>query len=135
MPHSEEQTALREAQASTKPIKLVVWYLDETLWQGTLLEDSGIHLRHDVREILKALDSRGILNSIASKNEHDVAMAKLREFGIDEFFIYPKINWSAKSVNVAEIVQQIGIGADSVAFIDDQKFERAEVTYANPQIR
>jgi FkbH-like protein len=137
MPHSEEQAvqALCEVPASTKAIKLVIWDLDETVWQGTLLEDGAAQLRPNIAEILRTLDGRGILNSIASRNEYDMAMAKLREFGIDEFFIYPRINWSAKSGNVAEIVQQVGIGADSVAFIDDQKFERAEVIYANPQVR
>jgi FkbH-like protein len=127
--------SLRETTISQKAIKLVIWDLDNTLWQGTLLEGDTVQLRQHISEILKTLDGRGILNSIASKNEHYMAMAKLHEFGIDEFFIYPKINWNAKSANIAEIVQEIGINADSVAFVDDQQFERAEVTYAIPQIR
>ena len=135
--YSEGQAAhsICETAIPKKAVKLVVWDLDNTLWQGTLLEDDSVVLRENIVEILKTLDGRGILNSIASKNEHDMAMAKLRELGIDEFFIYPKINWNAKSANIAEIIQQVGISADSVAFVDDQNFERAEVTYTIPQVR
>ncbi|MET8117645.1 hypothetical protein, partial [Streptomyces prasinus] len=30
-------------------------------------------------------DERGILHSVASRNDHDAAMAKLEEFGIAEY--------------------------------------------------
>ena len=47
-----------------KKIKCVVWDLDETLWHGVLLENDALSLRSNVAEIVKTLDSRGILQSI-----------------------------------------------------------------------
>lgn len=131
-----ENAAVQAAPAASarQKIKLLVWDLDETVWHGTLLEDESVRLRENVPEILRALDARGILNSIASRNEHEIAMAKLREFGIHEFFIYPEINWNPKSTSIEKIGKQINIGFDTVAFIDDQSFEREEVKCALPDV-
>lgn len=115
-------------------IKCVVWDLDNTVWDGILLEDAEVTLRPHVVRILKALDERGILHSIASRNDHDVAMAKLKEFGIDEYFLYPQINWNSKAASIARIAQDINIGLDAVAFVDDQPFEREEVAFTHDQV-
>ena len=40
-------------------IKCLVWDLDNTLWDGTLLEDAGVTLKKDSVEIIKTLDQRG----------------------------------------------------------------------------
>lgn len=115
-------------------IKCVVWDLDNTVWDGILLEDPEVKLRPHVVHILKTLDERGILHSIASRNDHGVAMAKLREFGIDEYFLYPQINWNSKAASIAQIAQDINIGLDAVAFVDDQPFEREEVAFSHSKI-
>lgn len=117
-----------------KPVKLLIWDLDNTLWDGTILEDSAVRLREGVREALALLDQRGILHSIASKNDHETAMQKLREFGLDEYFLYPQINWNSKAANVQSIVQSINIGMDAVAFMDDDPFEREEVSHSLPDV-
>ncbi len=114
--------------------KCVVWDLDNTIWEGILLEDKDVRLREGIADIIKQLDERGILQSIASRNEHKHAMAKLKEFGIDEYFIYPQINWCRKSASVKTIAQSINIGMDTLAFIDDQPFERDEVAYSCPDV-
>jgi FkbH-like protein len=80
------------------------------------------------------LDGRGILHSIASKNDHETALAKLKELGLDEYFLYPQINWSSKAANIQTIVQSINIGADTVAFLDDDPFEREEVRQSLPEV-
>jgi len=115
-------------------IKCVVWDLDNTVWDGILLEDSTVTLRPHVVEILKTLDARGILHSIASRNDHATAMAKLQEFGIDEYFLYPQINWNSKGASVGQIAQDINIGLDTIAFIDDQPFEREEVAFTHDKV-
>ncbi|RPH54245.1 HAD-IIIC family phosphatase [bacterium] len=115
-------------------IKCVVWDLDNTVWDGILLEDPEVRLRPHVVHILKTLDERGILHSIASRNDHGLAMAKLREFGLEEFFLYPQINWNSKAASVAQIAKDINIGLDAVAFIDDQPFEREEVAFTHGQV-
>lgn len=115
-------------------IKLVVWDLDETLWHGTLLEDGSVCLKDNVVEIIQTLDRRGILQSIASKNNYDQAMDQLRRFGIGEYFLYPQINWGSKAASLKTIASSINIGLDAVAFIDDQEFERDEVSFSLPEV-
>jgi len=115
-------------------IKCVVWDLDNTVWDGILLEDTQVTLRPHVVEILKTLDARGILHSIASRNDHATAMAKLQEFGIEEYFLYPQINWNSKGASVGQIAQDINIGLDTIAFIDDQPFEREEVAFTHDKV-
>jgi FkbH-like protein len=119
----------------SKPsIKCVVWDLDNTVWDGILLEDTEVILRPHVVEILKTLDARGILHSIASRNDHATAMAKLEEFGIEEYFLYPQINWNSKAASVGQIAKDINIGIDTIAFIDDQPFEREEVAFTYDKV-
>jgi FkbH-like protein len=115
-------------------IKCVIWDLDNTIWTGTLLEDEAVKLNEDVVTIIKALDSRGILQSVASKNESDLALAKLRQFGLEEYFLYPQINWNAKSLSVKKIVETLNIGMNTIAFIDDQPFEREEVSHTLSEV-
>ena len=81
-----------------KGIKCVIWDLDHTIWNGILLESEDVRLKPNIEEVIQILDSRGILHSIASKNSRDDAMGKLKEFGLDEYFLYPEITWSAKSL-------------------------------------
>src|SRR5215471_1995364 len=116
-------------------IKLVVWDLDETLWHGALLEDGSVRLRENIVGIIQTLDRRGILQSIASKNNYNHAMDQLRRFGLAEYFLYPQINWGSKAASLKTIASSINIGLDAVAFIDDQEFERDEVAFSLPEVR
>ncbi len=122
------------AETEVKKIKCVVWDLDNTLWNGVLLEDENVTLREGLFQIIKVLDSRGILQSIASKNEYNAAMKKLEEFDLAEYFIYPQIGWNTKSSFVQNVAKSINIGLDTIAFVDDQEFERDEVKNIFPQV-
>ncbi|MBW4611015.1 MAG: HAD-IIIC family phosphatase [Hassallia sp. WJT32-NPBG1] len=117
-----------------KAIKCVVWDLDNTLWHGVLLEDNDVDLRENVVDIIKILDSRGILQSIASKNDYAKAMEKLQQFGLQEYFLYPQINWNSKVSSIQKIAQSINIGLDALSFIDDQAFELEEVKFSLPNV-
>ena len=120
--------------AKEDKIKCLVWDLDNTLWKGTLLEDSDVELDPIALDLIKKMDDRGILQSIASKNDHDLAWAKLESLGIAEYFLYPQINWNPKSESIKNIAKLINIGLDTIAFIDDQAYEREEVTFSHPQV-
>ena len=112
---------------SESTVKCVVWDLDNTIWDGILMEDPAVRLKPRVPDVLDVLDKRGILHSIASRNDRDLAMAKLREFGIADYFLYPEIRWDAKSVSLGNIQKNLNIGYDTILFLDDQPFERDEV--------
>jgi methoxymalonate biosynthesis protein len=118
-----------------KLVKCLVWDLDNTLWQGTLLEDPDVQLPQEIRDLIAALDSRGILQSIASKNDYDLAWPRLEELGVAEYFVHPQIGWGRKSDSVRQIADQLNFAMDTIAFIDDLPSERAEVAFRSPEVR
>jgi FkbH-like protein len=120
---------------SAPTVKCVVWDLDNTLWEGVLLEDPGVRLRREAVDIIRTLDQRGILHSIASRNDAAAAMAKLHEFDLADYFLYPQINWNPKSASIGEIAKRLSLDLNSFSFLDDQPFERSEVSYVHPQVR
>ncbi|HEX9063065.1 MAG TPA: HAD-IIIC family phosphatase, partial [Clostridia bacterium] len=117
-----------------KKVKCVVWDLDNTIWEGILSEDREVRLKPGIKGIIETLDDRGILQSIASKNDYDDAMKKLREFGLEEYFLYPQISWNSKAESVRKIAESINIGIDTLAFVDDQITEREEVSFSHPEV-
>lgn len=132
---NEQEVVQQKAPVhARKTIKCVVWDLDNTLWDGVLLEDTEVTLRTDVLEVIKTLDSRGILHSIASKNDQATALNKLEQLGIREYFLYPQISWNSKSQAVKAVAEALNIGIDTLAFVDDQPFEREEVAFSYPQV-
>jgi len=122
------------ASVGESPIKCIVWDLDETLWRGTLLEGGADALAPGVEAVMRALDDRGILQSIASKNDHDVAWGQIEALGIADFFLFPQIGWWSKASAIEKIADQLGIGLEAIALVDDQPAERDEVAYLLPQV-
>lgn len=117
------------------PVKCLVWDLDNTLWQGTLLEDDEVRLSDQVRNVITTLDSRGILQSVASKNDYDLAWRRLEQLGIAEYFVLPSIGWGPKSDSVLAIAEELRFAHTAMAFVDDQPAERAEVAFHLPEVR
>ena len=118
-----------------KTIKCLVWDLDNTLWDGILLEDIDVRLKENAVSTIKTMDERGILQSVASKNDHDLAVRKLTEVGLLEYFIYPQINWNSKVESIRQIARNLNIGTDTIAFIDDQPGELDEVGFSLPEVQ
>lgn len=119
-----------------KRAKVVVWDLDHTLWDGTLAEDGieGLTLKPKVRELIKELDARGVLQSVASKNDAGEAQAALRHFELDSYFLTPQASWGPKSQALHTIAKHLNLGLDSFVFVDDQVFEREEVAAGCPGV-
>lgn len=131
-----ERQAAAPSKSGTKKAKVVVWDLDNTVWDGILAEDGieDIRLRPKVAEVIVELDRRGILHSIASKNDHAAAMQALERFKLNHYFLCPQIGWHPKSDSVHRIAQTLDLGIDSFVFVDDQAFERGEVQQTHPSI-
>lgn len=123
-----------EAERAGKIFKCVVWDLDNTLWDGVLLESASVHLKPGAADVVRSLDERGILHSIASRNDPDAAVQKLRELGIMDYFLCPEIGWNSKSLAIARIRENLNIGLDSILFLDDDPFERDEVSSEHPAV-
>jgi FkbH-like protein len=131
-----------------KLAKVLVVDLDNTLWGGVIGEDgiTGIHLGseypgaafQELQRALLDLHHRGILLAICSKNNRDEAMEALQNHpGMllkPAHFAAMRINWTDKAQNLQEIARELNIGVDSVAFLDDNPFERQEVSRQLPEV-
>ena len=107
-------------------IRLVIWDLDETFWQGTL-EEGEVVIDPAVKEIIPELTRRGIVNSICSKNNMQAVQDRLEQEGLWDWFVFPRVAYEMKAALVADIVEQMGLRPPSVLFIDDNPFNRGEV--------
>ncbi len=116
-------------------IKCVIWDLDRTLLDGVFLESApGAPPPADpqLTAVLRELTGRGIVHAVASRNppaaaEHAAAVTGAR-------FAAVQCGWGAKPEAVRAILADLQIGADAVAFVDDEPIERAEVAAALPEV-
>jgi FkbH-like protein len=128
--------------------KCLILDLDNTLWGGILGEDGveGIKIGGSYpgnaftdfqRAILQLKDS-GVMLAVCSKNnEKDVLEAWKENKNIlinDKVLVNYKINWKNKADNIADMITELNIGADSVVFIDDNPTEREIVKQFIPEI-
>ncbi len=133
---------------SGRVAKAVVVDLDNTLWGGVVGEDgfNGIRLGtefpgaayRDVQRALLDLRQRGILLAICSKNNPSDAMEVLERHPEmllrPEHFAAMRINWNDKASNLREIAEELNIGIDALAFLDDNPVERQQVRGALPEV-
>ena len=123
-----------DVPAKARPnAKCVVFDLDNTLWKGILLE-GAVELRSEIAELFRRLDERGILISISSKNAADDAYAELKKLKLDDYLLHPQIGWDPKSEGLRKIAAALDIGIDTFIFVDDNPFERAEVSQVLPMV-
>jgi len=123
-----------ESPETIPDVKCVVWDLDHTLWRGVYLENDDLVVDEDVRRVIVALDERGILQSIASRNPAEV-LERVAETGLGEYFLYPQAGWGEKSEALARIAERLRISLDTFLFIDDDRMELDAVLHAHPQVR
>ncbi len=128
--------------------KVLAVDLDNTLWGGVIGEDGmdGIQLSGEypgaafqmVQRALLDLRRRGILLAIASKNNPDDAMEAIEQHpGMlmrARHFAAMRINWQDKAQNLREIANELNLGLDAVAFLDDNPVERQHIRDALPEV-
>ena len=117
-------------------IKLVIWDLHGTVCNGTISE-SEIEFKPYVLNFIKELITKGIMNSICSKNDFNRVQEAFLNFGYQEFwdyFVFPSINWSAKGERVQEIIKNMNLREENVLFIDDNELNINEVKFYSPKI-
>jgi FkbH-like protein len=125
------------------PVKVLVLDCDNTLWGGVVGEDGpvGIELTPrylDFQRLVLEKKQKGMLLCLASKNnEADVLEVfeqrkdmLLRQKDI----VAMRVNWLSKSKNVQALADELNLGLDSFAFIDDNPVECAEVEAACPGV-
>jgi methoxymalonate biosynthesis protein len=114
-------------------VKCVIWDLDNTLLSGVYLESPDRPPAADPAMLAAAatLRDRGVIHAIASRNPPEAATYAARVTGLD--FAAAECGWGSKSDAVRRIVADLNIGPDAVAFVDDDLYERAEVSLAVPE--
>ncbi|NVO31164.1 hypothetical protein [Hymenobacter lapidiphilus] len=120
--------------ATDAPIKLVIWDLDDTFWQGTLSEGSVEALEANL-QLVRDTAARGMVHTIVSKNDFAPAEARLRELGIWELFVFARISWQPKGPIIKELLSQLQLRAANALFLDDNPANRAEAQFYNPDLR
>jgi FkbH-like protein len=135
-PPEASEAPAREADVASAPplVKCVVWDIDNTLLDGVYLESEGAPppANRAMAATLADLGSRGILHAIASKNPPQAAEHAAAVTGA--YFAAVECGWGAKSDALARIAADLSIGTDTLAFVDDDPYERAEVGTALPEV-
>jgi methoxymalonate biosynthesis protein len=85
-------------------------------------------------DIISQLEERGIVSSVASRNDASVMEKLLSHPTLQGRFVAPQVSWEPKSGAVRRIAAHLNIGIEAVAFVDDSPFERAEVNYMLPGV-
>jgi methoxymalonate biosynthesis protein len=115
-------------------VKCVVWDIDKTLLHGVYLESPDHPPAADpaMVKLMAELDSRGILHAIASKNPPQAAAHAAAATG--QQFAAIECGWGRKADALAAIAGRLGIGTGALAFVDDDPYERAEVSATLPEV-
>jgi len=148
LPHAVQNIVDTLLSLAGEGVKCIVLDLDNTLWGGIIGDDGleGIRIGHfedgeafqNFQYHLLALKDRGILLAVCSKNDLETALRPFREH--PEMVLREKdiavfvANWSSKAENIRTISRMLNIGCGSMAFIDDNLFERGVVRDAIPEM-
>jgi FkbH-like protein len=128
----------------SKKVKCIIVDLDNTMWNGVIRDvgveniEIGIDKERFRWNVLAILYARGILVGVISKNdsylEADIKnFIKPYLYGME--FVSFRLNWKDKWENLLEIQQQLNIGLDTIAFVDDNQFEREQMKAMLPDVR
>ncbi len=131
-----------------KSRKCLILDLDNTLWGGVIGDDGVENLilgrDHpigeaflDFQRYVKALQQRGVILAVCSKNDPETAKAGFSHpdsiLRLEDFGAF-KANWNPKPDNIREIATELNIGLDSMVFVDDNPAERALVAGQIPEV-
>jgi FkbH-like protein len=128
--------------------KCVALDLDNTLWGGVVGEDGLDRIRLGAgvegeayvafQEALLALERRGILLAVCSKNNDADAREVFdrhpdMRIRLDRIAFFDA-SWSPKAESLRRLADSLGIGLDSVVFVDDNPAERELVRQLVPEV-
>ena len=137
------------AAVQGKRLKAVALDLDNTLWGGVIGEDglTGILLSPtqegaryaDLQKRLVELKQTGAILLLLSKNNPEDALEAIDTHPDmvlrQEHLAGMRINWLAKPDNLAEMITELNIGLDAVAFLDDNPVEREQMRVRLPDVQ
>lgn len=129
-----KNTPIQMADGSGPDIKLLIWDMDDTFWNGTISE-GGIDYLQENHNLVIELTRRGVVSSICSKNDFSTVKTRLEATGIWEYFVFPKIAWAPKGEMIQQLIEEMQLRAPNVLFIDDNLMNLEEARFYNPGIQ
>lgn len=148
-PVAADSIAALLAAAKGKAARGLVLDLDNTLWGGVIGDDglAGIRLGQNSPEgeafvafqnFILTLRDRGVVLAVCSKNTDEIAREPFRnhsEMVLKEGHIAVfQANWNDKATNIKSIAETLGLGLESLVFIDDNAAERERVRQELPLV-
>ena len=118
-------------------VKLIIWDLDNTLWQGVLSEEEVTPVPRN-NELVRLCTDRGIVQSICSRNDLEAAGEQLSSARFDhlwEYFVFPSVDWTPKGQRIRQMLTDMALRPENVLFLDDEPANRAEAEQTCPGIR
>lgn len=116
--------------------KLIIWDLDDTFWSGNLLEGEVI-LKPETIALVRELTTKGIMNSICSKNNFEDVKNKFIDLGLKDvwdLFVFVSIDWTPKGERIQNIIKSMNLRNENVIFIDDNVSNINEAKFYSPNI-
>lgn len=120
--------------------KVIALDCDNTLWKGICGEEAVVvdEPRRALQQVMIAQRDAGMLLCLCSKNNEpdvwDVFGSNPQMLLKRKDFAACRINWSSKSENLRALAKELGLGLDSVIFLDDSPVECAEVEAGSPEV-
>ncbi|MCR5671757.1 MAG: DUF6492 family protein [Butyrivibrio sp.] len=122
---------IKDAQLEEFPyenIRLIVWNMDDTFWQGVLSEGEVI-LPMSNADLIKTITDHGVVNSISSKNDEAKVMEELGSAGISELFVFNDINDGDIGQQLKLKLEAMKLTPETVLFVDANVRNREQAAY------
>ena len=116
--------------------KLIIWDLDDTFWSGNLSEGDVV-LKPEAIALVRELTTKGIMNSICSKNNFEDVKNKFIDLGLKDvwdLFVFVSIDWTPKGERIQNIIKSMNLRNENVVFIDDNVSNINEAKFYSPNI-
>ena len=140
MPYSLDaiDALVEEAEFSllAAPKKILALDADNTLWKGILSEDGCDALKPftEFQKGVLELRRKGVVLVLLTKNDPGENFMRADMPLKDADFAARRINWAPKAGNLIEACRELNLSTDSVVFVDDNPFERAQMKAHLPEV-
>ena len=140
MPYSLDaiDALVEEAEFSllAAPKKILALDADNTLWKGILSEDGRDALEPfaEFQKGVLELREKGVVLVLLTKNDPSENFMRADMPIKDADFAARRINWAPKAGNLIEACRELNLSTDSVVFVDDNPFERAQMKAHLPEV-
>ena len=118
-------------------VKCVIWDLDNTLLAGVYLEEYPDRSRPRLTRPCPGPRPRCATGASSTRSpaSNPPEAAQYAAGGVTGLeFAAAECGWGRKSDAVRRIIADLNLGPDAIAFVDDDPYERAEVSFAEPQV-